>query len=536
MKLFNYLLTVLFCMAVWACNDHQQMLSQLEELEQRNLDDSLMTNDSLALSLCEYFDCHGTPNERMRAHYMLARTYTDRGEAPQALEEFHTAITVVDTTAADCDYRRLARIHSQAAGLFFDNSLYNETLDELDLQYKYARKANDTLTWIFAIYSKSDAFYMLGQKDSAIATLQQAELLYRRYGFKSNAIDCAPMLFYIMTEIGRLDEARHYMDLYETQSNHFKDGETEEGFEWYYHYKGQYYAAVHQNKLAELYYRKELLNAQSANDKEGAYKGLYLLFKQQGITDSVAKYADLCYQASEVNYRTKPLEELRRLNALYNYSHNQKIAQDKAHDAARNLSWFIICFVALIIVCFIIVIYIIKVKENKRKTHIEYLHQLELLEQAKYDLIKMNEKKFSLLLEQKEAEIHRRQSVISELQQALHPNATIEVRLSKTDAYIRFCHLIKHPNEKISNEDWKSLEVMMDKHLPNFRKTISPDIVGTDYHICILIRLHFSPSEIANLIEITLQNLYSRRKQLLKKVFNITGKVEEFDRKIQKIK
>ena len=77
---------------------------------------------------------------------------------------------------------------------------------------------------------------------------------------------------------------------------------------------------------------------------------------------------------------------------------------------------------------------------------------------------------------------------------------------------------------------------MMDKHLPNFRKTISPDIVGTDYHICILIRLHFSPSEIANLIEITLQNLYSRRKQLLKKVFNITGKAEEFDRKIQEIK
>ena len=90
MQRINHLLIILFCIAVWACNDHQQMLSQLEELEQRNLDDSLMTNDSLALSLCDYFDNHGTSNERMRAHYMLARTYTDRGEAPQALEEFHT--------------------------------------------------------------------------------------------------------------------------------------------------------------------------------------------------------------------------------------------------------------------------------------------------------------------------------------------------------------------------------------------------------------------------------------------------------------
>ena len=57
-------------MAVWACNDHQQMLSQLEELERQNLADSLMTNDSLAINLCDYFDSHGTPNERMRAHYM----------------------------------------------------------------------------------------------------------------------------------------------------------------------------------------------------------------------------------------------------------------------------------------------------------------------------------------------------------------------------------------------------------------------------------------------------------------------------------
>ena len=74
MQRINRLLIILFCIAFWACNDHQQMLSQLEELERQNLADSLMTNDSLALSLCEYFDCHGTPNERMRAHYMLARS------------------------------------------------------------------------------------------------------------------------------------------------------------------------------------------------------------------------------------------------------------------------------------------------------------------------------------------------------------------------------------------------------------------------------------------------------------------------------
>ena len=43
----------------------------------------------------------------------------------------------------------------------------------------------------------------------------------------------------------------------------------------------------------------------------------------------------------------------------------------------------------------------------------------------------------------------------------------------------------------------------------------------------------FTPSEIAVFLDITLQNLYSRRKQLLKSVFNIVGKPEKFDNLLQ---
>ena len=57
-----------------------------EELERQNRADSVMTNDSLAEHLVKYFDRHGTPNERMRAHYILGRTYADMGEAPRAVD------------------------------------------------------------------------------------------------------------------------------------------------------------------------------------------------------------------------------------------------------------------------------------------------------------------------------------------------------------------------------------------------------------------------------------------------------------------
>ena len=68
---------LLFLVAVLAAcsGDGSQMRAQLEELERQNRADSVMTNDTLAERLVKYFDRHGTPNERMRAHYILGRTY-----------------------------------------------------------------------------------------------------------------------------------------------------------------------------------------------------------------------------------------------------------------------------------------------------------------------------------------------------------------------------------------------------------------------------------------------------------------------------
>ena len=104
---------LLLVLLLTACGRWQKagMLRQLNELQAMNQADSLLTNDSLAKALASYFDDYGTPNERMLAHYLLARTYTDMGEAPQALDEYHTA--------TDCDYKVLARVHAQTVALLY---------------------------------------------------------------------------------------------------------------------------------------------------------------------------------------------------------------------------------------------------------------------------------------------------------------------------------------------------------------------------------------------------------------------------------
>ena len=113
-------LIILLC-AVWivvACgSDKGERLQQLEMLEQMNRADSLMTDDSLALVLADYFDHHGTNNEKLRAYYILGRTYADQGEASKALEAYHAAVAC-DTTSEDCDYHTLCLAHIQMAEIF----------------------------------------------------------------------------------------------------------------------------------------------------------------------------------------------------------------------------------------------------------------------------------------------------------------------------------------------------------------------------------------------------------------------------------
>ena len=116
MRFWLYALAVLL---LAACHSGERQRLQLEELERQNRADSLMLNDSLARALADWFDRHGTPNEQMRAYYILGRTYADRGETPAALEAYNDAIDHADTIAADCNYYTLCRVYSQMAVLFF---------------------------------------------------------------------------------------------------------------------------------------------------------------------------------------------------------------------------------------------------------------------------------------------------------------------------------------------------------------------------------------------------------------------------------
>ena len=84
------------------------MRHSLLTLKAQNKADVTFTSDSIAKVLVDYFDSHGTTNERMQAHYLLGRAYSDMGEAPRAVSSYQDAIDSADTTAmGELGFRRV---------------------------------------------------------------------------------------------------------------------------------------------------------------------------------------------------------------------------------------------------------------------------------------------------------------------------------------------------------------------------------------------------------------------------------------------
>ena len=126
------------------------------------------TSDSIMLEVTDYYNHHGSDNERMLAYYILGCVYRDMHEAPMALEYYNKATEQADTAAQDCDYATLCRVYSQMGFLFAKQHLPHQELASFNKATQYAYKAKDTLNAIRYYVNKVGAYTYLNNEDSAI--------------------------------------------------------------------------------------------------------------------------------------------------------------------------------------------------------------------------------------------------------------------------------------------------------------------------------------------------------------------------------
>ena len=238
----KHLLTIFVLLLALTCctteADRNRMRAGLDSINERNRNDQPFTVADVE-PYVQFFDDHGTPNDRLLAHYLLGRAYHDHGEAPMALECYQKAADCADTLSADCDYKQLCRVYAQMAQILYQQGLYRQELVHIDLSVKCALKGKDTLAALMSYEQESQAYRNLNMPDSLLYICEHASQLYRKYGYTRYAAIALVGTLSTLVYRQEFDKVRKYMQIYEAESGFFDSlGNIQKGREVYYRIKG----------------------------------------------------------------------------------------------------------------------------------------------------------------------------------------------------------------------------------------------------------------------------------------------------------
>ena len=400
------LLMALSSCDVGKCGDMDALLDRADSMNRAYIP---MTDgiDSLLLDATRYYDRYGTPNQQVRAHYLLGCAYRDKGEAPAALQSYQDAIDRADTLNGDCDYRRLMSVYGQMAELFHAQNLPEDELAQRKRIGDYALLIGDSLLYIRNQELLVKPYFLMGDTTDMLKVLKQAREFYTTHGHSQEA--AAVLAFVIDYNVAKdsLDEASDLMKVYEEQSGLFgKEGRIAPGREAYYYIKGAYYLKRHDYALAEQWFRK----LPSSKQKD-AYKGLLSVFRFQNKLDSVAKYAYLYENALDTLHNKMQTEAIHQMSSLYNYQQFKEKAK-KEEERTRHIRNTLYAILAAVVAGIAVCWHLIRKRRIAAKAKIKKLLDEYSKSQLDYQMVCINydamKKEFEEQLAQKEAELRKK--------------------------------------------------------------------------------------------------------------------------------
>ena len=501
------------------------------------------TSDSIMKEIVDYYDRHGSANERMLANYVLGCVYRDMHEVPLALEYYNKAAEQADTTAADCDYGTLYRVYSQMGFLFSKQYLSYQLLDAFDKAEKYAYLAKDTLNAIINYQNKGDAYDYLGKKDSVVAINLRSANMFKRIGDNYNAaiaLGCNYSYYIEKQDSVNAKKAfeAYFSTGYEGNSN-YGDAKAFLLCE-----KGRYYMFVSRLDSAFSCLNQSLKLSKSYSNKAAATKVLAQYYARVNKPVLAMKYALKSSEYNDSDLLAVRESQLQQIQAMYNYGRNQEIAR-KAELKAERITMLVYVLIAGGVVIFLLLthLYLKQLKKKKEKILVtKHLYDDSLLKlrqkQEELELLRtVNDRKIADVIKEKEQMINKLEDDLKDIRDKYSNSSLsdVDILLKESSIYKRIKYLELHPKEIMRENDWIELEETIEQLIPSFIPLLKNRLNVMAYRICLLVKLEISTSSIAILLGLSSSAISKYRKVMLEKLCGRSGKPKDFDEYIRQI-
>ena len=501
------------------------------------------TSDSIMKEVVDYYDRHGSANERMLANYVLGCVYRDLHEAPLALEYYNKATEQADTTAADCDYGTLYRVYSQMGFLFSKQYLPYQELNAFDKAEKYAYLAKDTFNAIVNYQNQGEVYAFLGKKDSVIAINLQAAKLFKKHGNDYVAAIAFGCNYNYYIEKKDSINAKKAFEAYNS-TGYEGNSNYEDAKAYVLYQKGTYYLFVNKQDSAYDNLSLSFKMCKSYSIKAATTKALAQYYAKVNQPAMAMKYALQSSEYNDSDLIGVRKTQLQQVQAMYDYSRNQEIAKNAEQKAERSTRMnYMIVLSCLMLFLLLSYIYRKQIAIKKKKIAVskllyeDSLLKLKRLQDERAKLVAENDNKLAQVIIEKENTISKLKTEITHIQErySLSSVSDADLILKDSSIYKKIKFIEVHPKEKMCEEDWKELADTIEEVVPNFIPVLKNKLNDKDYQICLLVRLGFSTSLVARLLGLSDAAISKSRKTMLKKICRKEGKPKEFDEYILQI-
>ena len=524
---------LLCCILFVSCSMNSRKMKMAAELSKADsMNQAYVPMDTMDQSLTQavaYFERHGNSQEKVQAAYLLGCAFRDKGDAPQALEAFQKALSLVDTTGNGINYIMASRICGQMADLFHKQRAPRIEIRYNDLATHYALLGKDTLSAFIFQESNAGAYHMMNSMDSALTVALSCSNKFQRLGRKDLAASALTVPIDIYVRKGQYQKAQVALDYYYQYSGLVDtNGDVAEGHEVMYYYKGMVCYGLNKLDSAKYFFQRLLRHDFNYKHAEAGYRGLMLVYKQLGAADSVAKYATLFASYNDSTNLQSASKEIIRMQSLYDYSNSKLIIQEKADENKRLKYTMTVSLALFLTVALLLGLLAYKIREKRRKEHDEeirkYNELLQMYNRSRSDLEQMKTDSDAFIKEKEpELEIWRRKVKTYEMEHTNVKAWEIEHDLMNSPIVIRIQNLAKL-GQKVSTTELLHLDEQISVVLPDFYAKLQQEsyhLTAREKQVALLIRAGLSTHEISVVLNLSTQNVTNIRASINRKLFNM---------------
>lgn len=475
------------------------------------------TSDSAILSVINYFENHDFNNLLPIAYYYGGRVYSDLGDAPQALEYFQKAL--------DCENIRNSlrgKTSSQMGQLFTNTQLFNHAREKFKDAINIYNSIDDSLSLIYNYNNLGTTYKWLEKADSSIYFTTKALNIATQIDPNSEIcllMQCHVAAFYAhKKEYDRAKiELEKCIDKLSTKNNKV----------YSYSVACNIYCNLNDFETAQ-YYANKLFEVNPNN--KNAHGACIFIAKHNNNPNLLYSHLDDYISCIDSLNSLSEKEATIHQNSLYNYSLKTKenILLLKQQQSLK-LYIFITIFFCISFILVSIIIY-----RNNKHLKQKLRLQLTIIKQIKQKLNQLDNspnylnEKHPSISKLKDELIKSFKIIISnrEEQPSIHP------QISSSKIAQKFHSLCNNNSENPSNQDWETLDSLVNEIYPNFRSylyILKHDISTHLYNVCLLTKCGFSQNEIAILTNHSPNSIYSCKKRLCKSMFSIDVPASDFD-------